>query len=104
MLGVNCLCLFVCEGAWRFLRLKIIHEWFRLFFISTMVHIGKLIEKELRRQERSVTWFANKLCYERTNVYSIFKRQSIDTELLVRISRILNHNFLNYYNKEMNDM
>ena len=74
------------------------------FFISTMVHIGKLIEKELRRQERSVTWFANKLCYERTNVYSIFKRQSIDTELLVRISRILNHNFLNYYNKEMNDM
>lgn len=73
-------------------------------FYFTMVHIGKLIEKELRRQERSVTWFANKLCYERTNVYSIFKRQSIDTELLVRISRILNHNFLDYYNKEMNDM
>ncbi len=103
MLGVDRLCLFVCEGAWRFLRLKISHEWFRLFYF-TMVHIGKLIEEELRKQERSVTWFANKLCYERTNVYSIFKRQSIDTELLVRISRILNHNFLDYYNKEMNDM
>lgn len=66
-----------------------------------MVHIGKLIEEELRKQERSVSWFANKLCYERTNVYSIFKRQSIDTELLVRISHILHHNFFDYYNHEI---
>lgn len=59
-----------------------------------MVHIGKLIEQELRKQERSVTWFANKLYCERTNVYSIFKRESIDTALLLRISDILHHNFL----------
>lgn len=68
-----------------------------------MVHIGELIEEELRKQERTVTWFAEKLCYERTNVYSIFKRQSIDTELLIRISRILNHNFLRYYANELED-
>ena len=47
-----------------------------------MIHIGELIEKELHRQERSVTWFANKLYCDRSNVYSIFKRQSIDTDLL----------------------
>ena len=68
-----------------------------------MIHIGKLIEEELRRQERSVTWFANKLCYERTNVYSIFKRQSIDTELLARISRILHYNFFIHYNQEIEE-
>ena len=67
-------------------------------FIITMIHIGKLIELELRKQERSVTWFANKLYCERTNVYSIFKRESIDTALLLRISIILRHNFFNYYN------
>ena len=39
-----------------------------------MIHIGQLIESELHRQERSVSWFAQKLCCERTNVYSIFKR------------------------------
>lgn len=61
-----------------------------------MVHIGKLIEQELRKQERSVTWFANKLYCERTNVYSIFKRESIDTALLLRISDILHHNFFDY--------
>lgn len=66
-----------------------------------MVHIGKLIEQELRKQERSVTWFANKLYCERTNVYSIFKRESIDTALLLRISDILHHNFFDYYIKEL---
>lgn len=66
-----------------------------------MIHIGQLIETELHRQERSVTWFANKLYCDRTNVYSIFKRKSIDTELLLRISCILNHNFFNYYIAEL---
>lgn len=65
-----------------------------------MIYIGKLIEMELHRQERSVTWFANKLYCDRTNVYSIFKRKSIDTELLLRISHILNHNFFSYYISE----
>ena len=68
-----------------------------------MVHIGTLIKEELQRQERSVTWFANKLCCERTNVYSIFKRESIDTDLLLRISDILHHNFFLYYINELHD-
>lgn len=72
------------------------------FFIY-MVHIGQLIEQEIHKQERSVTWFAKQLCYERTNVYSIFKRESIDTALLVRISKILHHNFFSYYDEEVHD-
>ena len=65
-----------------------------------MIHIGYLIEKELRRQERTVTWFANKLYCDRTNVYKIFKKQSIDTDLLIRICGILNYNFFQLYNSE----
>ena len=61
-----------------------------------MIHIGQLIESELHRQERSVSWFAQKLCCERTNAYSIFKRKSIDTALLIR-KHSVNHvaNFVN---------
>lgn len=70
------------------------------FFYCTMIHIGKLIEEELHRQERSVTWFANKLYCDRTNTYKIFKRQSIDTELLLRISQVLHVNFFEYYSRE----
>lgn len=68
-----------------------------------MLHIGQLIEQELRRQERSVSWFARKLCCDRTNVYDIFKRQSIDTTLLLRISRILHRNFFCYYETFVSD-
>ena len=30
-----------------------------------MTHIGQIIEKELHRQERSVTWFARRLYCDR---------------------------------------
>lgn len=65
-----------------------------------MVHIGKLIELEMQRQGRTVSWLASKLFYERTNIYSIFKRESIDSQLLLRISKLLNHNFFKYYINE----
>ncbi len=61
---------------------------------SIMESIGRLIKEELERQERSVTWFANKLSCHRTNVYDIFARDNIDITLLIRISHILNRNFL----------
>lgn len=65
-----------------------------------MIHIGNIIQAELERQERTITWFANKLCCDRTNVYKIFKRSSVDTELLLRISNVLQHDFFQYYLKE----
>lgn len=61
------------------------------------IHIGKTIERELRKQGRSVSWFAKQICCERTNVYSIFKRTSIDTELLLRISTVLSYDFFEEY-------
>lgn len=66
---------------------------------SNEIFIGDLIEKELRRQERSVSWLARKLNCDRTNVYDIFKRRSIDSELLCNISVALNVNFFDHYNK-----
>lgn len=65
------------------------------------IHIGKLIENELRRQERTVSWFARNLYCERANIYHIFKRRSIDTELLMRISCLLDHNFFSYYSSQI---
>jgi len=62
-----------------------------------MIHIGKEIEKELREQERTVSWFAKKLCCDRSNIYKIFKKESIDTSLLQKISEILNRNFFSLY-------
>ena len=62
-----------------------------------MIHIGKEIKDELRRQGRGVTWFAQQLHCDRTNVYNIFKRESIDTILLQRIGSVLKRNFFMLY-------
>ena len=51
----------------------------------TMKPIGILIKEELEKQERSITWFARKLSCDRSNIYRLFQKESIDTNLLVRI-------------------
>lgn len=44
-------------------------------------------------QGRSVAWLATQMNYERANVYNIFRRKSIDTELLRKLSVLLKYNF-----------
>ncbi len=58
-----------------------------------MIHIGERIREELRKDGHSIVWFAKELNCNRQNVYDIFKRRSIDTQLLHRISKILHHDF-----------
>lgn len=57
------------------------------------MHVGKLILEELKKQGRTARWFAEQIPCERTNVYKIFKRPDIDTDLLQRICIILEHDF-----------
>lgn len=57
------------------------------------MHIGEAIKQELERQGQTVVWFAEQLACHRTNVYRIFEKESIDTHQLIRICKILNHNF-----------
>jgi len=57
------------------------------------VHLGKKIEEELRRQGLSVTEFARRINRTRTVAYDIFKRDSIDTELLLQIGKVLQADF-----------
>jgi hypothetical protein len=66
-----------------------------------MVHIGSIIKKIFDERGESVSWFAKQLYCDRTNIYSIFKRESIDTALLVKISIILNHDFFKYYSEDI---
>lgn len=65
------------------------------------IHIGSLIEEQVRKQNMNVSSFAKKLNCDRTNVYDIFKRSTIDTELLYRISKMLKYNFFDLYSKRL---
>ncbi len=61
------------------------------------IHIGQLIREKLQQEERSGAWLARKLSMDASNVSKILQRQYIDTELLLRISDILNEDFFDKY-------
>ena len=62
-----------------------------------MKPIGILIKEELTAQERTITWFAHKLYIDRSNVYRLFQKNSIDTDLLMRISLVLKKDFFSIF-------
>lgn len=67
------------------------------------VNIGKEIQNELLRQGRSVQWLSQQLGCNRTNIYNIFLRDSIATDLLMRISIALNKDFFALFSSELAD-
>ena len=56
-------------------------------------HIGGLIRELVTRKGVNVSWLARQLGCTRNNVYLIFSRSWIDTETLMKISKILEHDF-----------
>ena len=64
--------------------------------MNNEIHIGKLIQQKLKEQERSGAWLARKLFTDPSNVSKIIRKPHIDTELLLRISDVLDVDFFHY--------
>ena len=62
-------------------------------------HIGQLIKAELARQGRSITWLATQLGYSRQYMYKLFRRKWIYTDLLLKISDLLDYDFFRCYSE-----
>lgn len=62
-------------------------------------HIGQLIKEELARQGRSITWLAKQLGYSRQNAYKVFSRKWIYTDLLLKISDLLDYDFFKCFSE-----
>lgn len=62
-------------------------------------HIGHIIKQELRRQGRTITWLAAQLGYSRQNMYKLFERNWIYTDLLLKISEIMDYDFFGHYSE-----
>lgn len=64
------------------------------------VHIGKKIKEVWKASRLKGTEFADMINKDRQVIYDIFKRETIDTGLLESISKVLNHDFFSYYDKQ----
>ena len=62
-----------------------------------MIHMGELIDKQLKKNGQTKVWLAETLGYERRNIYKLLKKPSMDSFLLFRISKTFDRNFFDYY-------
>lgn len=66
-----------------------------------MIHIGKQIRLIMEERNETVVWLAKHLSCSRTNVYKIFEKHSVDTDILTRISIILDFDFFSLYSEDV---
>jgi DNA invertase Pin-like site-specific DNA recombinase len=61
------------------------------------VHIGQLIEAKMKADGRSAQWLARQLSCAVSNIYKIYEKPSIDSDLLWRLTQLLQEDFFAYY-------
>jgi hypothetical protein len=66
-------------------------------------HLGNIIKKRLEEVGISKNEFARRINRTPQNVFSIFDRESMDTKLLLDISKVLNFDFFSVYNFKLRD-
>ncbi len=72
--------------------------------MEEQIHIGQIIQEELKRQGKTVTWLSQQLNISRTECYRIFHRKSTDTQTLYCISVLLGRDFFEEYTKYLTEM
>jgi hypothetical protein len=66
-------------------------------FVSMKMHIGEKIKARAKELRVGPTELAKKISTSKQNVYGIYKRESIDTDLLEKISKALQFDFFTLY-------
>lgn len=61
------------------------------------MHIGQKIHDRVKELRIRPTELAKTLRTSKQNLYGIFKRESIDTDLLLKLSKALDFDFFSYY-------
>jgi hypothetical protein len=98
-------------SAWRSISTESARVWTRhpcgaeswkrkVFFVilgsnykTIDMNIGKRIEEIVHERGISPSWLAEQIPCERTNIYNIFRRKSVGSDLLFVLSTILQHDF-----------
>ena len=61
------------------------------------IYIGSIIRQKVKESPYTFAQFAREIGCSRKALYDLFKNKSVDTDLLCKISELLNYNFLDLY-------
>lgn len=59
--------------------------------MSETIHFGHIIKRILKEKRIGVGEFAKKMNSDRSNMYKILERPHLDSDFLLRASKVLNH-------------
>jgi len=59
--------------------------------------IGQKIKAVLKQRNMKLKDFAMEIGMARQNIYRLFEKESIDTDLLLKICKVLDYNFFDYF-------
>lgn len=62
-------------------------------FYMQKVHVGNMIKAVMEEQGRNVSWLAQKLHCHRSNVYKIYEKADLNSDIIFKVSQILQHDF-----------
>jgi transcriptional regulator with XRE-family HTH domain len=65
--------------------------------------IGERIKDVFEAKKMKLKDFAEAIGVARQNVYRIFEKDTIDIDLLLQISTVLEHDFIRYYTNKLSD-
>ena len=67
--------------------------------MSEKIPIGDLIVQKLKDNDRNISWLAQKVSCDRSNLYKRLINNNIEIDLLFRISEILQEDFFACYSE-----
>jgi len=56
-------------------------------------HYGSIVEKVVRREGHSLTYLAKEIGVNRRSLYNWFLQQRLNTEVIIKVGRAINHDF-----------
>lgn len=72
--------------------------------MENTLNIGEKIKEVFEAKKMKLKDFAEAIGVARQNIYRIFEKDTIAIELLLQISSVLDHDFLQYYNNGLTDL
>ena len=71
-----------------------------LNFVPMAIHIGEKIKQRAKEFRMGPTELGKLVSTSKQNVYGIYKRKSIDSEMLRKLSNVLDYDFFQHYQVE----
>ena len=68
----------------------------------TKIHIGQEIKQEVQKQNLTIEDFAKNLHLASSEIENIFNKTSLETDLLLKISKLLKRDFFSLFSNYVN--